>query len=480
MIAVDEHGIGRGSARSVPGFDLLAGLRACEGHLSRYGGHAAAAGLEIAANEVDAFRAALCAYTDEALRDSEPALGERVDAVVGGESLGIETAEEFARLGPFGVGNPEIRLLVPSARIRDVTPMGEDGKHARFSLVSGPKRALGVAFGVNGSLAKAGEGPHDLSVRLEVNHWNGSVEPRVILGRVYPQELPGGEKPLLSDSACASPAGAAEWWDRVEAEQALKLDVLAGPVHVAADRRVVKAHGRSPIALLADLVSAGDPVLAICADALRRRGLAQRAVPPRRFGVGDAVIACSRCGAEARQRGILDVLEAGSGLVLTDWAALSLDPHLAADFERVVLIDPPPTQRLRALAGEGRGELHLSWGEPEVEFAIQLQGIEWPSRKSLARLYASLREELQSTAADKLQLLLSGSGATPLTAEQAGRRLRVLSELQLVAWEGTRPADRLRAVSSEGTDLERSKAYLAYRALHDEGVRFLESQKPRM
>ncbi len=195
VIAVDEDGIGRGSARSVPGFDLLAGLRACEGHLRRYGGHAAAAGLEIAANEVDAFRAALCAYTDEALRDSEPALGERVDAVVGGESLGIETAEEFARLGPFGVGNPEIRLLVPSARIRDVTPMGEDGKHARFSLVSGPKRALGVAFGVNGSLAKAGEGPHDLSVRLEVNHWNGSVEPRVILGRVYPQELPGGEKP---------------------------------------------------------------------------------------------------------------------------------------------------------------------------------------------------------------------------------------------------------------------------------------------
>src|SRR5204862_504066 len=70
---------------------------------------------------------------------------DRVDAVVGGGGLGLDLAEELDRLAPFGMGNPGVRLLVPSARVGDVQPMGE-GKHARFSLQSGDRRALGVCF----------------------------------------------------------------------------------------------------------------------------------------------------------------------------------------------------------------------------------------------------------------------------------------------------------------------------------------------
>src|SRR4030095_15804992 len=46
----------KGSARSIPGFDLVAALAACDEHLLRYGGHRAAAGLELEADRVDAFR----------------------------------------------------------------------------------------------------------------------------------------------------------------------------------------------------------------------------------------------------------------------------------------------------------------------------------------------------------------------------------------------------------------------------------------
>ena len=53
----------------------------------------------------------------------------------------------YFRLAPFGMGNPGVRLLVPGARVRDVRPMGQEGKHARFNLHSGAHRALGVAFG---------------------------------------------------------------------------------------------------------------------------------------------------------------------------------------------------------------------------------------------------------------------------------------------------------------------------------------------
>ena len=66
--------------------------------------------------------------------------------MIGGAGLGLDLAEELERLAPFGMGNPGVRLLVPSARVEDVRAMGE-GKHSRFSLRSGSHRAVGVAFG---------------------------------------------------------------------------------------------------------------------------------------------------------------------------------------------------------------------------------------------------------------------------------------------------------------------------------------------
>ena len=52
----------KGSARSIPGFDLVAALGACDRHLVRYGGHRAAAGLELEAAGLDAFREAFIAH----------------------------------------------------------------------------------------------------------------------------------------------------------------------------------------------------------------------------------------------------------------------------------------------------------------------------------------------------------------------------------------------------------------------------------
>ena len=122
---------------------------------------------------------------------------ERIDAIVGGVGLGLELAEELRQLAPFGMGNPGVRLMVPSARFSDVRTMGEEGKHARFSLHSGAHRAVGVAFG-RSSLGVGKDEPIDAAVRLEVNHWNGSVEPRVVLRELYPlgggEEASGGER----------------------------------------------------------------------------------------------------------------------------------------------------------------------------------------------------------------------------------------------------------------------------------------------
>ena len=196
----DERG--RGSGRSIEGFDLLGALRACEAHLSRYGGHRAAAGLEIERARLGAFAEDLAAHAGERLRGRELLPLERVDAVVAGAQLGMGLAEELRALAPFGRGNPVPALMVADATFSDIRPMGE-GKHARFTVHSGAARARAVAFGSGVRLAGAEGEAVQATFTLEVNEWNGVSEPRLVLRRAQapapqpaPTETPSDREPI--------------------------------------------------------------------------------------------------------------------------------------------------------------------------------------------------------------------------------------------------------------------------------------------
>ncbi len=478
LIGIDGEGKGRGSGRSVPGFDLLAALDACGEHLLRYGGHRAAAGLEIEAGRVEDFRAAFVAHASAELGDRDLVRTEDIDAVVGGESLGHDVAEQLERLSPFGMGNPGVRLLVPSARVCDVRAMGDGDKHARFRLQSGSRSALGVAFGVNGELSRPElADPLDVSVKLELNEWNGAVEPRVVLGELYPEATAAEpeERPSPTDR---------EWWRRLDAEREAPLDDWPPPQVVdaagASDRRqVVDRRGSSGVATVAALASSGDSVLALCADALRRCELVERAAAPARFGGGRVAIASGRLSDDAGRAAIAELVDAGGGVALADWAALARIPSMGARFEHLVLIDPPPFPHLERLASappsalDGRcGFLHLAWGEAEIEFALRVHDGEWPQRPALVSLYRAL-----SDPGGGPRGALEGPGRHACSPEVAGRRLRVLEEAGAVRWHQSATTPALRVVSSDTKELERLRAYVAYRDRYEEGRRFLSRQR---
>jgi single-stranded-DNA-specific exonuclease len=184
MVALDRD-TGRASGRSVDAFDLLAALRACESHLTRYGGHRAAAGLEIERARVPEFAAALCEYAERTSTVDELVAVERVDAVVAGRELSMELAEELASLAPFGRANPSVRLMVADATFADPRPMGE-GKHVRFTVQSAGARTRAVGFGTGGRLPVDPGEPVDATFTLEVNEWGGACEPRLVLRRAQP------------------------------------------------------------------------------------------------------------------------------------------------------------------------------------------------------------------------------------------------------------------------------------------------------
>ncbi|HVS99930.1 MAG TPA: single-stranded-DNA-specific exonuclease RecJ [Solirubrobacterales bacterium] len=472
VISLDGEGGGRGSGRSIPGFDLHAALEACSEHLESFGGHKAAAGLSLRAEKLEAFRASFAAHANEALGPEDLRRTERIDAMVGGVGLGLDLAEELGQLAPFGMGNPGVRLMVPSARVTDVRTMGEEGKHARFSLHSGAHRALGVAFG-RSSLGVDDDDMLDATVRLEVNHWNGAIEPRVVLREVYPLDA---EADPLSPHPCA--CDEAEWWARFEAE-------LARDLGVAVDRAVedcsrigrVICHGAgsSPTATIAELVSSGAGVLAVAADASRRAALANGATGLARFNGGAALIACHRCGAEA----VADLASrANSGLALTDYAALVMSPDLAAHFEHVVLVDAPRTALDAARVGVGEGFLHPLFSTAEHEFGLGVLARQAPSRETIAAVFRRLRAAGEASGGD-LRAALCGPGPHPLAPETAARALRVLLELGLVAGDTSAGDGLVGVVSSGGTDLERSTAFRVYSEAHSEARSFLQSPKFR-
>jgi single-stranded-DNA-specific exonuclease len=500
VVSLDGEGGGRGSGRSIPGFDLHAALAACSEHLVSFGGHRAAAGLSLRAEDLDDFRAAFAVHATSVLAPEDLLRTERIDAIVGGLGLGLDLAEELGRLAPFGIGNPGVRLMVPSARVSDVRTMGE-GKHARFSLHSGAHRALGVAFG-RSSLGVEDDQPVDAAVRLEVNHWNGSVEPRVVLRELYPLETgesEGGGAAQADPHPCECEDD--EWWRRFETELRRQLRgegedeqlateggagfarpaVLSRP---AGERAVVSGAGSATVAI-AELVSSGAGVLAVCADASRRATLASGATGLARFNGGAGRIACSRCGALALA-GVLG--KASGGFALVDYATLELAPMApAASFEHVVLVDPPPSAAAAELAvhpragsegelGRGPGFVHPVWTDGERQFALAVRDEQLGSRQAIAAVFRALREAGE-VGGGELREALAGSGSHPLAPEAAARCLRVLLELGLVAGDPKAGAGSVGVVSSEGTDLERSAAFRAYRAEHSEAQRFLERPK---
>ena len=186
VLIAGTDGDWKGSGRSIAGFDLVAALGECAGHLDRFGGHAAAAGLSVRPENVAGFTEAFERLADETVGEEDLRPATVVDALVHGSELTLELASELARLAPFGLGNPNVTLLLAGCELSDLSAVGE-GKHLRFRVRDGDRDAgSAIAFGFGAQLDRYRRlGSYDLAFRLEENHWNGTVAPQLVVRRVF-------------------------------------------------------------------------------------------------------------------------------------------------------------------------------------------------------------------------------------------------------------------------------------------------------
>lgn len=177
LIALDPAGgPSRGSARSIKGFHLYEALHHCGEYLERYGGHKAAAGLDIRPDRVEAFRTAFNDYARMVLAPED-----LVEEIAVDLELSLREAnEEFYRVlrhfGPFGVGNPTPVLVARSVGLSDVRVVG-DG-HLKAELVQDGARLSSIGFRMAERLkGVVHDGrPVDVAFQLQESHWNGRTE----------------------------------------------------------------------------------------------------------------------------------------------------------------------------------------------------------------------------------------------------------------------------------------------------------------
>ena len=164
----------RGSARSIPQFNMVGALGRCADLFLRYGGHPQAAGFIMGREKLESFCERMEAVADEELAGLKLSPTITIDAEAPVTSLMGAGFEWLRALAPFGEGNPAPTFLARSLEVREVRPLGDSGHHLRLKLRENGATFDAAAFRL-AERWQEGVGWIDAVYRLETE-WRGGSE----------------------------------------------------------------------------------------------------------------------------------------------------------------------------------------------------------------------------------------------------------------------------------------------------------------
>ena len=167
-----------GSCRSIPEFNITEAIGKCSDLLTRFGGHAQAAGFTLLTANLPLFEERLneIASRELAALDMRPQID--IDASVRLNELNGAAFSQLQKLAPFGMGNTAPVFISQGTRIADCRTMGSSGAHLRFKLKQGTDLWDAVAFGGGERLVDV-QLPLDIVYNLEQDDWNGESRLRL-------------------------------------------------------------------------------------------------------------------------------------------------------------------------------------------------------------------------------------------------------------------------------------------------------------
>ena len=172
LLSFEEDGIGKGSGRSIPGFDLHEALMQCLDVIEKFGGHAMAVGITVREEHFDEFKEkfeniAISKHIEEIL----PIIN--IDAKINLSNINKEMVESLKELEPFGEGNKMPIFAFKNLKIDSIRALSE-GKHLRLTLKDNNTivNAIGFNLGQMAEEYRIGDKVDVVGV-LEINSFNG-------------------------------------------------------------------------------------------------------------------------------------------------------------------------------------------------------------------------------------------------------------------------------------------------------------------
>ena len=192
ILTTQDGKLYRGSCRSIPALHMKNALDTMSNLFEQYGGHSQAAGLSITAENVTEFASRFDDYVRQHLRDEDYQPILHVDAIINPAQIDIDTAREFEKFEPYGIGNPRPVLACTKVRGVHARAMGKDGTHLSFAIPAETDNApdiRAVAWGM-GSLAPLVDNePIDVAYEPSLDEWQGTVRIQCNVSSLEPVEI---------------------------------------------------------------------------------------------------------------------------------------------------------------------------------------------------------------------------------------------------------------------------------------------------
>ncbi len=185
IVAAPHDGAMRASARSTPDFDIYSAIFGQRNLLTRFGGHARAAGFEVRVQDFEMVAAEVVRSAAwSRLRTPEGATVAAADAEVAFDDLPASMWDFVEMLAPFGEGNRSPVFVTRGVRTSNVRPIGQAGKHLRLAVEAGDRSIEAVGFGLGDTVGLTGRA--DIAYSLRKNLWNGRVKRELELKAIRP------------------------------------------------------------------------------------------------------------------------------------------------------------------------------------------------------------------------------------------------------------------------------------------------------
>lgn len=188
MISVDGD-VGKGSCRSIPGFDIFRALTACKDLLIQFGGHNQAAGFSVRKENIPKLRERLEQLAAETLTEDDLIPVLEVERELALADIDTEFVRAIETLEPFGEANPAPLFMTRGATLANVRRIGTDRNHLKLEMHQDASACEAVGWGYGDRASELFAGDRIGAVyALQNNEWQGRTTVQAVLRDIALEE----------------------------------------------------------------------------------------------------------------------------------------------------------------------------------------------------------------------------------------------------------------------------------------------------